>query len=121
MQANGSKNGRMSKSTLTMALHGLGFDGTVHGCRSLLTDWCYEQGYRSEAIEAQLAHSWGRISRQREEGNGRGDQVRMAYLRSTFWEHRQAMLQHWADTVTALEKDKVPKPRARNVVSLRAA
>jgi integrase len=121
--AGSGKSGRMSKSTLCHALQRLGYDATAHGMRSLLTDFGYETGYRSEAIEAQLSHAWGAIARQRDEGNGQGsDEVRKAYLRSAFWEHRVALLQHWADTCTALEKSKpLPKIKSANVVRIRYA
>ena len=118
------KSGYMSATTITNAIQRLGFkSATCHGFRSLFTDWAYESGYRAEAIEAQLAHSWGQLSRRRgEDGNGkRSDHVRQAYLRSPFWEHRVAMLEHWGASVTALEKDKAPpKVRHHNILSIRA-
>src|SRR5262249_38446186 len=74
------RKGMMSGGLLATKLHELGFAATAHGLRSLITDFLYESGFRAEAIESQLGHRWGEISRQRDEGNRRGNEVRMAYL-----------------------------------------
>jgi integrase len=124
--AGSGKSGRVSPSTLGDTLKRLGFNATTHGMRSLFTDFGYTNGYLDEVVEAQLAHVWGTLSRkrQRDEGEQRmgADEVRKAYLRSPFWPHRVTLLQHWADTCTALEKGKpLPKIKTADMVRIRYA
>ena len=76
--------GYMSENTLRKALHRLGYEVTVHGFRSLLTDVLNENGFNPDAIERQLNH---------QEKNG----VRGAYLRSEFDQIRRPMMQWFAD------------------------
>jgi integrase len=118
------RNKCIAENTITVALRSLGFPGvTAHGCRSLLTDFCYEAGFRSEAVESQMSHQLGTISRERQEAIGQLDpQVRGSYLRSPFLELRTTMMAHWADTMDALKAGKpVPRVRVDNVRRIRAA
>jgi len=82
--ASNAKMGYMSENTLRKALHRLGYEVTVHGFRSLLTDVLNENGFNPDAIERQLNH---------QEKNG----VRGAYLRSEFDQIRRPMMQWFAD------------------------
>ena len=74
----------MAENTLRLALHRLGFEVTVHGMRSLITNVLNEQGFNRDAIERQLDH---------QESN----QVRASYLRTDFMEIRTSMMQWFAD------------------------
>ena len=98
------KAGCLAENTIRIALHRLGFDAaTAHGMRSLITDALYEAGFRSEAIERQLSHA-------------DRNEVRAAYLRSDFMDHRREMMQWWANVCDALRAGKpTPKPRARDL------
>jgi len=78
------KYGYMAENTLRLALHRLGFEVTVHGMRSLITNVLNEQGFNRDAIERQLDH---------QESN----QVRASYLRTDFMEIRTSMMQWFAD------------------------
>ena len=80
-------------------------DVTAHGTRSLISGFCYEAGYRSEVIEAQLSHAVGTIARERNESVAAvSPAVRQAYLRSPFLELRTRMMQHWADSLDAMKQ-----------------
>lgn len=98
------KSGHMAENTLRLALHRLGFEVTVHGMRSLITDVLNENKFGVDAIERQLDH---------QEQN----QVRRAYLRSDFMAERVAMMQwfaNWCDAqITGKDKS--------NVLALRRA
>ena len=78
------KYGYMAENTLRLALHRLGFEVTVHGMRSLITNVLNEHGFNRDAIERQLDHQ-------------ERSQVRAAYLRSDFMEARTQMMQWFAD------------------------
>ena len=78
------KYGVMAENTLRLALHRIGFQVTVHGMRSLITNVLNENGFNADAIERQLDH---------QEEN----QVRRAYLRSDFMQERRKMMQWFAD------------------------
>ena len=82
--ASRSRQGNLSENTLRMALHRLGFEVTVHGMRSLITDVLNEHGFSPDWIEKQLDH---------QERN----KVRAAYLRTNFFEQRVTMMQWFAD------------------------
>jgi integrase len=82
--ASNAKMGYMSENTLRKALHRLGYEVTVHGFRSLITDVLNENGFNPDAIERQLNH---------QEKNA----VRGAYLRSEFENLRRPMMQWFAD------------------------
>lgn len=59
-------------------------DADVHGLRSAFRDWAAEKtSYPSEVPEAALAHTLG-------------SSVTRAYLRSDFFEQRQALMAEWA-------------------------
>jgi integrase len=64
----------------------MGYAGkhTGHGWRSVASTWANENGYPSDAIERQLAHS-------------PDDKVRAVYLRSEFMDVRRKMLADYAD------------------------
>ena len=93
--------GYMSENTLRKALHRLGYEVTVHGFRSLLTDVLNENGFNPDAIERQLNH---------QEKNG----VRGAYLRSEFENLRRPMMQWFADWCEGKAESGV----ANNVISI---
>ena len=102
----GGKYGCLSENTLTQALRFLGFEGaTAHGFRSLITDQLYLVQFHDRAIERQLSHA-------------DRSEVRSAYLRDDFLDHRRVMMQWWADVCDALVKGK-PTPKVANVISLR--
>lgn len=79
-----TKSGHMAENTLRLALHRLGYEVTVHGFRSLITDVLNENGFNADAIERQLDHV-------------EKSQVRRAYLRTDFMEERAKMMQWFAD------------------------
>lgn len=82
--AGATKSGHMAENTLRLALHRLGYEVTVHGFRSLITDVLNEKGFNADAIERQLDHV-------------EKSQVRRAYLRTDFMEERKRMMQWFAD------------------------
>ena len=100
-----TKSGYLAENTLRLALHRLGFSGTVHGFRSLLTDVLSEAGFNRDAVERQLDH--------REQ-----NQVRRAYLRTDFWEERVEMMSWyagWCSDPTKSRSGRYPKiPRTRH-------
>jgi integrase len=119
---NQNRRGHMAEKTLCEALRVVSgvSDVTAHGCRSLITNALYEAGFRTEAIEVQMAHDIGTIAREHNEPVKSADpKVRAAYLRTGFLEQRATMMQWWADTLDALKANK-PAPHVRNVVKLRA-
>ena len=63
--------------------------GTAHGLRSTFRDWCSEcTTVQREVIELCLAHSVGNA-------------VEQAYARSDLLDKRRALMQQWADYLTA--------------------
>lgn len=78
------KYGHMAENTLRLALHRLGFNVTIHGMRSLITNVLNEEGFNRDAVERQLDHT-------------EGNKVRAAYLTSDFMEIRRPMMQWFAD------------------------
>ena len=115
----------MAEKTLCTALRTVSGvpDVTAHGCRTLINSALYEAGFRSEAIEVQLAHSVGKIARDRNEPISNADpQVRAAYMSTPFLDLRRSMMQHWADMCSALRDNKpLPRVRVDNVRRLRQA
>lgn len=93
------KYGYMAENTLRLALHRLGFEVTVHGMRSLITNVLNEHGFNRDAIERQLDHQ-------------ERSQVRAAYLRSDFMEARIKMMQWFADWCNSKEMRKVVAMRS---------
>jgi integrase len=76
----------ISENSILYLLHRMGYKGrmTGHGFRSVGSTWANERGYKSDAIERQLAHV-------------PGDAVRHAYNRAAYLPERRKMLQDWAD------------------------
>jgi integrase len=82
----------MSENAITAALRRMGYEQgtmTAHGFRTLASTLLNEQGWPSDAIERQLAHS---------ERNG----VRDAYNRAEYLEDRRRMMQKWANYLDEL-------------------
>jgi hypothetical protein len=79
-----AKAGYMAENTLRLAIHRLGFEVTVHGVRSLLTDTLNELDFRPDWIEAQLHHAIA-------------NKVTAAYKRTEFMDQRRSMMSFWAD------------------------
>ena len=91
MFPNGRDDNRpMSENAILAALKRMGYQGrlTGHGMRSMFSTWGHEAGYKSDAIERQLAHA-------------PADKVKAAYLRSEFIDERTTMMQAWADWLDA--------------------
>ena len=81
----------MSDMTLTKVLRstGLAERATVHGFRSSFKNWTLEQTDTPWAVsEAALAHMLGNSTEQ-------------AYARSDLFERRRALMQLWADYLSA--------------------
>lgn len=85
----------LSDMSLTKLLrdNGLAERATIHGMRSAFRDWCAETGVARELAEAALAHVVGGV-----EG---------AYFRSDLFERRRAVMQSWADYLSAKRGGKV--------------
>lgn len=83
---------QMSDNTINGALRRLGFtkeEMTGHGFRSMASTILNEQGWNSDAIERQLAHS-------------ERDGVRAAYNYAEYLPERKRMMQSWADYLDGL-------------------
>lgn len=76
----------MSENSILYLLGRMGYGQkmTGHGWRSIASTWANENGYPSDAIERQLAHS-------------PDDKVRAVYMRSEFMEVRAKMLADYAN------------------------
>ena len=77
---------------LLNALRRLGYgrdEMSIHGFRGMASTLLNEQGYRSDVIEAQLAH-------------GERNAIRAAYNHAEYMEERRAMMQAWADYLDEL-------------------
>ncbi len=75
------------------ALRAMGYANdkmTPHGFRAMASTLLNEQGWRSDVIERQLAHS-------------EQNKVRAAYHRSEYLEERRKMMQAWADYLDGLK------------------
>jgi integrase len=80
----------MSENAINVAIHAMGFHDMVgHGWRSVFSTSMNEQGFNSDAIERQLAHT---------EKNA----VRAAYNRADYMPERKQMMQQWADYLDGL-------------------
>ena len=80
----------MSENTINAALSALGYKGRMvgHGWRSAFSTLMNQQGFNSDAIEAQLAHTiMG---------------VRGKYNRGDYLDERKKLIQAWADYLDAL-------------------
>lgn len=87
----------ISDSTLLRALRRMGYtpqEMTVHGFRGMASTLLNEQGYRSDVIEAQLAH---------DERNA----VRKAYNHAVYLDERRKMMQDWADYLDSLREKEI--------------
>lgn len=104
----GSKNPVMSATTMNDALHALGFNGTPHGMRTLMTSHLAEQGFPKEVRDLQIAHVIG-------------SKTDRAYMRSQLWRQRVVMMDFWADTVRALIDGKPVPEVVDNVIQIRRA
>lgn len=85
----------MSNNAIRVALRSMGFDNdtiTTHGFRGVASTFLNTLGYRSEVIEAQLAHK-------------EKNHVRRAYNHADYLQERTTMLQKWADYLDVLKND----------------
>jgi len=74
----------LSNMSLLAVLKRMGREGvTTHGFRSVFRDWAAEAGRPRELAEAALAHVVG-------------NKVEAAYLRTTLFERRRALMDDWA-------------------------
>lgn len=80
----------LSENSMNSALRRMGVGGdeqTAHGFRSSASSILNESGeFKSDAIEAQLAHL-------------DGSKVRRIYNRANYWDERVRMMQWWADVL----------------------
>jgi integrase len=96
---------RLSPTAMSTLMHRLGRSETVHGFRSSFSTWSAERTTHSNhTIELSLAHSVG-------------TEVEKAYRRTDLFNKRRALMQAWANYVTAAP---VKKPTADNVVAIGA-
>jgi integrase len=89
-----SKDKPMSENTVNAALRALDFEKdemTGHGFRSMASTLLNENGWKSDAIERQLAH-------------GERDKVRGAYNYAEFLAERREMMQWWADYLDCISQ-----------------
>lgn len=88
-----SKSRCLTDMGLLNALRRLGYgqdEMCIHGFRGMASTILNEQGYRSDVIEAQLAHA-------------DKSQVRAAYNRAEYLDERRKMMQEYADYLDSLE------------------
>ena len=82
----------MSNNTILVALRGMRYtkdEMTGHGFRAMASTLLHEQGWPSDVIERQLAHS---------ERNS----VKAAYNHAQYLPERRRMMQAWADYLESL-------------------
>jgi integrase len=85
----GRKSGApIAENTMREKLHDMVPNLTVHGFRSSFRDFCADAGVPREIAEACLGHAVG-------------NQVEAAYLRSDVLEQRRAVMERWAQFLTA--------------------
>ncbi len=89
---------QMSENTILYALYRMGYHSraTGHGFRSTASTILYENGFRSEVIETQLAH----IDK---------NKVRAAYNHAQYLPERREMMQWWADYLDQMAAKKPSK------------
>ena len=90
----------ISNNTLNGALRRLGFtkeEVTAHGFRTTASTLLHEKGWRSEAIERQLAHL-------------DPNTIRATYNHAEHLPERRRMMQAWADRLDALREGGVEIP-----------
>jgi integrase len=86
----------ISNNSINAALRGLGYDKgemTGHGFRTTASTLLHEQGFDSDLIERQLAHT-------------EDNKVKAAYNRAAHLPERKKMMQAWADYLDRLHKVK---------------
>lgn len=91
-----SKDRAMSNNTINAALHRMGYtkeEVTAHGFRGTASTLLHENGFRSEIIEAQLAHT-------------EQNKVKAAYNHAAYLAERIDMMQWWADYLDKLKGSK---------------
>jgi integrase len=83
-----------SSQSINRALVRMGFQGkqTAHGFRSIGSTALNEQGFAPDVIEAVLAH----VDK---------NEVRRAYNRSTYLNHRRGVMQWWGDYISLASMD----------------
>lgn len=84
----------MSENGVRQALRTLGFTNdemTAHGFRAMARSLLAEQGWKTDAIERQLAHK-------------ASGPLGEAYDRASFLAERKAMMQSWADYLDSLAR-----------------
>ena len=90
-----SKSNHLSNGTVLIGLRRMGYQNkmTGHGFRSLASTILNERGYRSDAIESQLAHE-------------DEDKIRGAYNRAKYLLERKKMMQDYANYLDSVLADK---------------
>jgi integrase len=84
----------ISNNTLNSALRGLGYakgEMTGHGFRTTASTLLHEQGFDTDVIERQLAHT-------------EGNKTKAAYNRAAHLPERRKMMQAWADYLDKLRR-----------------
>ena len=82
----------MSENTITAALRRMGFtkeEMTAHGFRGMASTLLHENGFKSDVIEAQLAHA-------------QRNKVKAAYNHAEYLSERADMMNWWADYLDKL-------------------
>jgi integrase len=82
----------ISNNTINVALRALGYEKgemTGHGFRTTASTLLHEQGFDSDVIERQLAHT-------------EGNKTKAAYNRAAYLPERRKMMQAWADYLEKL-------------------
>lgn len=102
----------LSDMVFLMVLRRMGLDITAHGFRSSFRVWCAEQThFPREVAEAALAHVLK-------------DATEAAYMRSTFFEKRRALMSDWCDyaasPVEPAPKGTPPSPTNLSLIALTA-
>jgi integrase len=83
----------ISNNTINSALRCLGYGKSMtgHGFRTTASTLLHEQGFESDVIERQLAHT-------------EGNKTKAAYNRAAHLPQRRKMMQQWADFLDQLKK-----------------
>lgn len=103
--ASGRQSGHTAPAALRKGLSRLGTDATVHGFRSLFSTTANEVGWRSDWVEACLAH----LS---------GDAVRRSYCHAEWVAGRQQLMQWWGDYCDAARSGR-SLPQTGQVIPIR--
>ncbi|GIK88169.1 MAG: integrase [Betaproteobacteria bacterium] len=93
----------ISNNTMLFALYRLGYKSrmTGHGFRAIASSVLHERGYRSDAIERQLAHA-------------DSNEVRAAYNRAEYLPERRQMMNEWASIIDEYLAKATKKKRGTN-------